>query len=140
MADRYRASPPSVSLSQEDREWLARIARDEDVSIHALVIRAVQYFRYWQEEGEKALNEALEIFEAERRGHEDERRLRLYYQRDYELQSRRLHNMLRDERHRRWEQEKQLALRSESDAEAMAAVVKARTLHRQKQHPRSDMR
>jgi hypothetical protein len=116
MADRYRASPLRVHLSPEDHEWLAKLAQDEDVSIPTLIKRAVQHFRYWQEEGEEALHEALEIFEAERSGHEVERQRRLYYQRDYELQSRRLHEMLRDERHRRWEQEKQL--RDERDLRA----------------------
>lgn len=93
MADSYRASPLSVRLSQEDREWLAKCAQHEDVNVHELVEQAVQHFRYWQEEGEEALERALEIFE-------DERKLR--------AQSRRLHDMLRDERHRRWEQESQL--------------------------------
>jgi predicted transcriptional regulator len=116
MADEYRASPLSVRLSQEDREWLAKRADDEDVSVHALIRRAVEHFRYWQEEGEEALKEALEIFEAERSGHDDERRRRLYFQREYDVQSRRLHDMLRDERHRRWEQEKQL--RDERDLRA----------------------
>jgi hypothetical protein len=108
MADRYRASPLSVHLSQKDRAWLVKRARDEDVSVPALIKLAVQHFRYWQEGGEEALSEALEIFEAERRGQEDERRRRLYFQREYGVQSRRLHDMLRDERHLRWEQEKQL--------------------------------
>lgn len=188
MADRHRASPLSVRLSQQDHDWLVQRARDEDVSVRALIELAVQHFRYWQRGGEKALKEALEIFEAERRGLEDERRRRLYFQREYGMQSRRLHDMLRDERHLRWEQEKQLrderdlraeyenqlrdernlrakrekqlrdererqaraakpyrnalygptvakllnlAIRSESDAEAMAAFSKARALHRQ---------
>ncbi len=190
MADRHRASPLSVQLSQEDHEWLVKRAQDEDVSVHALIKLAVQHFRYWQKGGEEALKEALEIFEAERRGLEDERRRRLYFQREYGMQSRRLHDMLRDERHLRWEQEKQLrderklraeyenqlrdernlrakrekqvrdergyherqvrtaksarnalygptvakllalAIRSGSDAEAMAAFSKARALHR----------
>lgn len=108
MADRYRASAPSVQLSQEDHGWLAKLAHDEDVSIRALVKRAVRHLRYWQEEGQEALEEALGIFEAERTGREDERRRRLHFQREYQLQSRRLHDMLRDERHRRWEQETQL--------------------------------
>ena len=188
MADRYRASPLGVHLSQKDRAWLVKRARDEDVSVPALIKLAVQHFRYWQEGGEEALNEALEIFEAERRGQEDERRRRLYFQREYGVQSRRLHDMLRDERHLRWEQEKQLrdernlrfeyenqqrderklhaerenqlrderdhyerqakaaepygptvakllalAIRSGSDAEAMAAFAKARALHRHEQ-------
>ena len=108
MADRYRASPLSVRLSEQDHGWLAKLAQDEDVSIRALVKRAVQHLRYWQEEGQEALKEALEIFEAERSGREGERRRRLHFQREYQLQSRRLHDMLRDERHRRWEQESQL--------------------------------
>ena len=108
MADRNRASAPSVRLSPEDHRWLTKLAHDEDVSIRALVRRAVQHLRYWQEEGQQALHEALEIFEAERSGREDERRRRLHFQREYQLQSRRLHDMLRDERHRRWEQETQL--------------------------------
>ena len=61
----------------------------------------MQDFRYWQEEGEEALKEALEIFEAERSGLEDERRRRLYFQRKYELLSRSWHNRLRVERNLR---------------------------------------
>ncbi len=184
MADSHRASSLRVRLGYEDHEWLAELAQDEAVSIHALVKRAVRHFRYWHEKGEAAIKEALEIFEAERRGHEDERWRRLYFQRECELQSRRLYNMrrdernlrakcetqLRDERYRRVQRENQLrderdyyerqaraaeayknllfsatvtklltlAIDSESDAEAMTAVEKARALHRTEQHPRSD--
>lgn len=108
MADRYRASPLSIHLSEEDRGWLAKSAQHQDVSVDELVEHAVQHFRYWQEEGEEVLKEALEIFEAERNGLEGERRQRQYFQREYQLRSRRLHEMLRDERHRLWEQESQL--------------------------------
>lgn len=170
MADRYRASPLSVRLSQKDHEWLAERAQVEDVSVRALVKRAVQHFRYWQDEGEEALKQALEIFEAERSGRETERRRRLYFQREQELQSRRLHNMLRHERDLRTKRETQLrderdyyerqakaagtdrnapyrptiaklltlAIRSESDAEAMTAIAKARALHRKEQYSTSD--
>ena len=200
MVDRHSASPLSVRLSHEDRRWLVKRAEDEDVSVPALIRLAVQQFRYWHEGGEEALNEALEMFEAERRGQEDERRRRLYFQRQYGLQSRRFHDMLRDERHLRWSQEKQLqdernlrakrekqlrdernlrakrekqlrddcdyherqaraaeayrndpygptvaklltlAIRSESDAEAMAAFAKARALHGHNQDFMSDIR
>lgn len=105
MADRYRASPLSVRLSQEDYGWLAESAQHRDVSVNELVEHAVQHFRYRQ--GEGALKEALKIFETERSDLEDERQEQ-YFQRKYQLQSRRLHDMLRDERHRRWEQESQL--------------------------------
>ena len=184
MTDRHRASSRSVRLGYEDHEWLAKLAQDEAVSIHALAKRAVRHFRHWQEKGEEALKEALEIFEAERSGREEERRRRRYFQRAYELQSRRLHNRLRDERNLRAKCENQLrderklrakrenqlrderdyyarqasaaeaarnalfsatvaklltlAIRSESDAEAMTAVEKARVLHRKEQYPMSD--
>ena len=179
MAHRHRASPRSVRLGYEDHEWLSKLAQDEAVSIHALAKRAVRHFRHWQEKGEEALKEALDIFEAERSGHEEERR-RLYFQRAYELQSRRLHTLRRDERNLRAKYENQLrgersrrakrenqlrserdyyarqaraaeaarnvlfsatvaklltlAIRSESDAEAMTAVEKARVLHRKQQY------
>ena len=201
MADRHRASPRSVRLGYEDHEWLARLAQDEGVSIDALAKRAVRHFRHWHEEGEEALKEALKVFEAERSGREDERRRRLYFQRKYESQSRRLHDMLRDERPLRSEREKQLrderklrtayehqlrgerklrtayehqlrderklrterenqlrdelqakaagysptvaklltlAIRSESDGEAMTAVAKARALHRKERSSMAD--
>ena len=184
MADRHRVSSRSVRLGYEDHEWLAQLSQDEAVSIQALVKRAVRHFRHWQEKGEEALKEALDIFEAERSGREDERRRRLYFQREYELQSRRLHNQLRDERNRRAKYENQLrdernlraeyedqlgderhayerqarvaeayrnalyspvvaklltlAIRSESDAEAMTAIEKARVLHRKEQYYISD--
>lgn len=184
MADRDRASARSVRLGYEDHEWLAKLAEDEAVSIHALAKRAVRHFRHWQEKGEQSLKEALDVFEAERSGHEEERRRRLYFQRQYELQSRRLRNRVRDERKLRAKYEKQLrderklraeretqlrserdyyerqaraaeaarnalfsatvaklltlAIRSESDAEAMTAVEKARILHRKEHSPMSD--
>jgi hypothetical protein len=131
MADRYRASALSVRLSQEDREWLVKRARDEDVSVPALIKLAVQQFRSWQEGGEEALKEALEIFEAERRGLEDERRRRLYFQREYGSQSRRLHDMLRDERHLRWEQEKRLRDERNLRAEYEKQLRDERNLRRQ---------
>ena len=176
MADSHRACSMRVHFGYEDHEWLSELAQDEAVSMHALVKRAVRHFRHWHEEGEKALEDALEIFEAERSGREDERRRRLYFQREYELQSRRLHHQLRNERNLRAkveyqlrnernlraEREKQLhdehehherlaracsnlpfsptvarlltlAVRSDSDAEAMTAVGKARALHRKEQ-------
>lgn len=108
MADNYRAPPLGVRLSQEDRGWLTKLAQHEDVSTDVLVKRAVQHFRHWQEEGEEALKEALEIFEAERSSREDERRRRLYFQREYGLQSRRLHKIMRDERDLRAKYENQL--------------------------------
>jgi hypothetical protein len=191
MADSNRASSLRVRLGYEDHAWLATLAYDEAVSIHALVKRAVRHFRYWQEEGETALRETLEIVSAERRR-------RLYFEREYEVQSRRLHNQLRGERNLRARYETQLrgerrlraryetelrrernlraeresqlrgerdyyerqaraaeayrnvlfsatvaklvtlAIRSESDAEAMTAVAKARALHRKEQYSKSD--
>jgi hypothetical protein len=131
MADRHRASPLNVPLSQADREWLVKCAQDEDVSVPALIKLAVQQLRHWQEGGEEALKEALEIFEAERRGQEDERRRRLYYQREYGLQSRRLHDMLREERHLRWEQEKQLRDERNLRSEYENQLRDARNLRRQ---------
>jgi hypothetical protein len=188
----------SVRLGYDAYEWLAKLADDEDVSIDALAKRVVRHFRYWQEEGEEALKRALAVFEAERSAHEDERRRRLYFQRQYELQSRRLRDMLRDERPVRrerkcrlhderklriayenqlrdernlramyenqlrderdyYEQQARaaeayrdvpysptvaklltLAIRSESDGEAMTAVAKARALHRKEQYSISD--
>jgi hypothetical protein len=207
MAESHRASSLRVRLGYEDHAWLATLAYDEAVSVHALVKRAVRHFRYWQEEGETALKETLEIVSAERRR-------RLYFEREYEVQSRRLHNQLRGERnlraryetqlrgerslrakretqlrgerrlriryetqlrrerHLRAERETQLrgerdyyerqaraaeayrnvlfsatvaklvtlAIRSESDAEAMTAVTKARALHRKEQYSMSDTR
>jgi predicted HicB family RNase H-like nuclease len=106
MADRYRAAPLSVRLSQEDHQWLAKSAQQQDVSVRDLVERAVQHFRYWQGEGQRTFKEALEIFEAEHGNLDDERRHRQDLQRQHQLQSRRLHDMLRDERSRRIECEK----------------------------------
>jgi len=108
MADSHRACSMRVHFGYEDHEWLSELAQDEAVSMHALVKRAVRHFRHWHEEGEKALEDALEIFEAERSGREDERRRRLYFQREYELQSRRLHHQLRNERNLRAKVEYQL--------------------------------
>lgn len=176
MADRYRDSPWSVRLSHVDHEWLAKFAHDENVSIRAVVKRAVKDFRYWQEQGQEALTETLANFEAERSAHKEERRLRRQYQRKYESKSRRLHEVLRDMRNLRAKYESQLddernlraklesqllderdyherqaraakaardvpysstvaklltlAIRSDSDTEAMTAFAKARALNR----------
>lgn len=184
MADRHRGSSRSVRLGYEDHRWLAERAQDEAVSIQALVKRAVRHFRHWQEKGEDALREALEIFEAERSAGAQERRRRRDAQREYAVQSRRLHTRLREERDRRARCETQLreerslrarrerqlraerdyyaqqaraaqayrnvlvsatvaklltlAIRSESAAEAMTAVEKARVLHRKHQYSMSD--
>lgn len=108
MVDSYRTAPLSVRLPHEDRQWLAKTARHQDVSADDLVEHAVQLFRYWQEEGAETVKEALGIFEAERSALEDEQRRRQYFQREYQLQSRRLHDLMRDERQRRGKQESQL--------------------------------
>lgn len=205
MPDSHGASSLRLRLGYEDHEWLARLALDEAVSIHALVKRAVRHFRYWREEGEEAVKGVLDSVNGERRR-------RLYFEREYEVQSRRLHNQLRVERSRRARYESQLrrersrrakrefqlrgerslrarcesqlrserslhaqsenqlrgerdfyerqaraadayrnvlfsatvaklvmlAIRSESDAEAMTAVAKARALHRKEQYSMSD--
>jgi predicted transcriptional regulator len=181
LADRYRDSPRTVRLSYDDHEWLAQLAEDENLSIRIVVKRAVKHFRYWQEQGQEALKETLETFEAERSLHEDELRLRQHYQRKYELNSRRLHDALcdmrslrakyesrlGDERNLRAERENRLrderdyyerqaraaesdqsvsysptvakllalAIRSDSDAEAMTALAKARAVHRKGRLP-----
>lgn len=184
MAGRYRSSPRSVRLSYDDHEWLAKLAQDENVSIRAVVKRAVKDFRYWQEQGQEALIETLANFEAERSVHKEERRLRRHYQRKYESKSRRLHDVLRDMRNLRAKYESQLddernlraklesqlrderddhdrqareaeadrnvrssptvaklltlAIRSDSDAEAMTAFAKARALHRKERYSMPD--
>lgn len=184
MADKNRASPQSVRLSYEDHEWLAKLAQEENLSVRAMVKRAVRHFRYWQEQGQEALGETLANFESERIVHQDERRRRRYYQRKYELKSRRLHDALRDvrnlrakyesqlgdERNLRAKREKQLrnerdfykrqaraaeadrnvlnsptvaklltlAIRSDSDGEAMTALAKARALHRKERYSTTD--
>ncbi len=107
MADSQRALL-RVRLGYEDHEWLAKLAQDEAVSIHVLVKRAVRHFRYWKEEGEETLTKALDIFEVERSSHQDERRRRQYFQREYELESLRLRKQLHDERNLRAKSEQQL--------------------------------
>jgi hypothetical protein len=103
-----------------------------------LAEQAVQHFRYWLEEGAEALEEALEIFEAERSNADDERRQRQDSQREYQSQSRRLHDMLRDERHRRWEQESQLrdernpGLSAKSSCAVSTAIMSSRRGRRQR--------
>jgi hypothetical protein len=170
MADRYYAPPPGVRLSREDYKWLARFARQEATSVQAVVDNAVWFFRYWQAEGKKAFEEALEsIVFLSCEYHKQVRRQR-YFHREYQIQARRLHNMrrahqkqLRQERNMRRAYEKQLqcqrdycerlvraaaephrdalygptvakllalAVSSESDGEARAALEKARALHR----------
>jgi hypothetical protein len=184
MADIDRASPQSVRLSYDDHEWLAKLAQEENLSIRAMVKRAVRHFRYWQEEGQEALEGTLANFEFERSVYQEERQRRRYYQRKYELKSRRLHDALRDmrdlrakhesqlsdERNLRAKREKQLcderdfykrqaraaeadrkvlssptvaklltlAIRSDSDGEAMTALAKARALHRKARYSTFD--
>ena len=102
MPEKDRASPQTVRLSYDDHEWLAKLAQDENLSVRAMVKRAVRHFRSWHEGGQDGLARTLANFESERQ-------LRRHYQRKYQLKSRRLHNALRDVRNLRASYESQLS-------------------------------
>ena len=181
MANRYGGPELSVRLSRGDREWLAIVARRENVSAPLLASCAVGYFRYWQEKGSKALENVIESMY---RAYQDQARRQRYMQLEYQRQLRRERNLrrayerqlrhernmrrvyeirLRNERARRRADEKPprherdhdeqraaagtaaqggllygpkvarllaLAVCSDSDGEATAALAKARALRR----------
>ena len=98
MADRYGGPELSVRLSRDDHEWLAIVARKENISAPLLVSYAVGYFRYWQEKGSKALEN---IIDGIYRAYQDQARRQRYMQQKYQKQ-------LRCERNLRRAYEKQL--------------------------------
>jgi hypothetical protein len=181
MADRYGGAELGVRLSRDDHEWLATVARKENISAPLLVSYAVWYFRYWQEKGSKALEN---IIDSMYRAYQDQARRQRHMQQEHQKQLRRERNLrraserqlrhernmrrvyeirLRNERARRRAHEKQprqerdhygqratagtaaqggllygpkvarlldLAVCSDSDGEATAALAKARALRR----------
>jgi hypothetical protein len=108
MADWYGGPRLRVRLLQEDHEWLALVAGNEDISVYVLASRAMWRFRNWQEKGSKALAEALEIIDGMYCAYQTQLRRQRYVQRKYQRQLRHERNLrrayerrLRDERNMR---------------------------------------
>lgn len=104
-----------VHLGDEDRQWLARFARREGMSVAALIALAVWHFRTWQQRGKHVLREVLDLIDLVASERRAEQRCQRYLQRHYESQLRHeralrraYQNQLRRERALRRAYEKQL--------------------------------
>lgn len=104
MADRYPARKPGARLSRDDHEWLAKVARREHTSAHAVMNHALLFFRYWHEHGRKTLNEALELIGRVDEEYQRQTRRRRYFEREYRMQSRLLHSVRRACEKQLWEE------------------------------------
>ena len=95
MADRYDGPRLRVRPLQEDHEWLAMFAANEDTSVYVLASRAMWRFRDWQGKSSKALGEALEIIDGMYCASQKQLRRQRYIQRKYQRQLRHEHNLRR---------------------------------------------
>ena len=156
MADRSYAPPPSARLARDDHEWVTKFARQEDISVQAAVDHAVWLLRWWQTKGKNAVTETLAAVDLMCCEYQKQSRQLHIMRRAYEKQLCRERNIRRgyEEQLRRqrgrYEQEEKvtvqsrneapydptvakllaLAVCSDSDGEARAALEKARKLHR----------
>jgi hypothetical protein len=115
MAGKWTAPSLSARLLPEHRKWLAMVAEQEDVSVSALLNRAVWHFRNWQEKGRVRLAEVLAAIDDVGRAYEKQARRLRYLERAHRLQLRREYSLrrayekqLRRERALRRAYEKQL--------------------------------
>jgi uncharacterized protein DUF2786 len=117
----------SVRLRHEDFQWLAGFARQENVSAAALTGHAIWLLRMWEETIKGTIIDVLDGIDALCREHDQElRQVRQYYQRRLAAPARagpapvygaRVARLLA------------LAVSTNSDGEARAALAKARALH-----------
>jgi Protein of unknown function (DUF2786) len=127
MADRHPVRALSVRLRHEDFQWLAGFARQENVSAAALTGHAIWLLRMWEETIKGTIIDVLDGIDALCREHDQElRQVRQYYQRRLAAPARagpapvygaRVARLLA------------LAVSTNSDGEARAALAKARALH-----------
>lgn len=88
-------APPRARLLPEHREWLVMVAEQEDMSVSALLNRAVWHFRNWQEKGRAALAGVLAAIDDVGCAYEKQARRLCYLERAHRLQLRREHNLRR---------------------------------------------
>jgi hypothetical protein len=108
MADRSSRPRLSVRPWPNDHEWPARVAPTDGVSVRLLAGRAVGSLRTWQQQGGKALEEALDVINVLYQMYQRQLRRQSYIRRTYQKQLRRERNLrgiyqgqLRHERSRR---------------------------------------
>jgi hypothetical protein len=124
MADRRPVLRLSVRLPQDDFQWLAGFARQEHVSAAALTGHALWLLRMWEETVKGTITEVLDGIDALCRDHDQElRQLRQSYERRL---APREHTPLYGAKISKLVA---LAVSTNSEGEAAAALAKARALH-----------
>ena len=127
MADRRPVRRLSVNLQQEDFQWLARLARPENVSAAALTGHAIWLLRMWEETIKGTIIDVLDGIDALCREHDQElRQVRRHYERRLAAPARAEPARLYGARVARL---LALAVSTNSEGEALAALAKARALH-----------
>ncbi len=127
MGDRHPAGRLSVRLRHEDFQWLAGFARQENVSAAALTGHAVWLLRMWEETIKGTIVEVLDGIDALCREHDQElRQVRHYYERRLAAPARAERTLVYGARVARL---LALAVSTDSEGEARAALAKARALH-----------
>lgn len=129
MADRHPGCRLSVRLPHEDFQWLAGFARQEDISAAALTGHAIWLLRMWEETIKGTIIEVLDGIDALCREHDQElRQARHYYQSRLAASARARPTAVYGARVARL---LALAVSTNCEGEAMAALAKARVLHHQ---------
>jgi hypothetical protein len=127
MGDRHPGCRLSVRLRQEDFQWLAGFARQENVSPAALTGHAIWLLRMWEETIKGTILDVLDGIDALCQEHDQElQQVRRYYQRRLTRPARAGPAPLYGARVARL---LALAVSTDSEGEARAALAKARALH-----------
>lgn len=127
MGDKHPGSRLSVRLRQEDFQWLARFARQENASPAALAGHAIWLLRMWEETIKGTILDVLDGIDALCREHDQEiRQVRRYYERRL---ARPAHTGRTPVYGARVARLLALAVSTDSEGEARAALAKARALH-----------
>jgi hypothetical protein len=80
------------------------VAKQEDVSVYALLNRAVWHFRNWQERGNKILEEVLKAIDDVCCEYNKQMRRRRYFEREYKVQLWRQRNLRRKYERLLWQE------------------------------------
>ena len=127
MSDRHPVRRLSVRLRHEDFQWLAGFARQENVSAAALTGHAIWLLRMWEETIKGTIIEVLDGIDALCREHDQElRQVRQYYERRLMTPAQTGRTPVYGARVARL---LALAVSTNSEGEASAALAKARALH-----------
>lgn len=127
MGDRHPVGRLSVRLRQEDFQWLAGFARQENVSAAALTGHAVWLLRMWEETIKGAIVDVLDGIDALCREHDQElRQVRHHYERQLGRPAQADRTPVYGALVARL---LALAVSTDSEGEARAALAKARALH-----------